>query len=197
AESEELYLVLANIDGPNLRSDKAQSILCQLAACPHIHLLASVDHVNAPLMWDQVKLGRLRWVWTNVTDPTSRYLGETAYEDSQQATTGSRLALSSLTHVFSSLPSNTRKIFLILVRHQLEQLSSKHRSYLGMAFQELVEESKEAFLVNSQLTIRAHLSEFKDHRVIIVRKGADGTEYLYIPLDSAILEEFVEQASVD
>lgn len=46
---DRLYLIIHNIDGIMLRSNKAQNILAHLATIPNIHILASVDHINAPL----------------------------------------------------------------------------------------------------------------------------------------------------
>ncbi|THU91421.1 origin recognition complex subunit 2, partial [Dendrothele bispora CBS 962.96] len=46
-----LYLIIHNIDSPQLRSQKTQSYLSSLALDPHIHIVASIDHVNAPLIW--------------------------------------------------------------------------------------------------------------------------------------------------
>lgn len=42
-------LVLNNIDGPGLRDSESQQYLARLAACSHVLMVASVDHVNAPL----------------------------------------------------------------------------------------------------------------------------------------------------
>ena len=36
-------------------------VLAQLASLPGCHLIASVDHINAPLLWDQTKLSQFRW----------------------------------------------------------------------------------------------------------------------------------------
>lgn len=46
---ESIYLLIHNIDGAMLRSNKVQDTLSRLANIPNIHLLASVDHINAPL----------------------------------------------------------------------------------------------------------------------------------------------------
>jgi len=46
---DRLYLIIHNIDGVMLRSNKAQNILASLAIIPNIHVVASVDHINAPL----------------------------------------------------------------------------------------------------------------------------------------------------
>lgn len=44
-----VYLIVHNIDGPMLRGEKTQSALGQLASLPNLHLVASIDHINAPL----------------------------------------------------------------------------------------------------------------------------------------------------
>lgn len=44
-----LYLIVHNIEGEMLRNVKSQNVLALLAAVPNIHLIASVDHINAPL----------------------------------------------------------------------------------------------------------------------------------------------------
>lgn len=46
---DRLYLLIHNIDGIMLRSNKAQNVLASLAGISNIRILASVDHINAPL----------------------------------------------------------------------------------------------------------------------------------------------------
>lgn len=46
-----LFLLIHNIDSPNFRSPKVKSQLAALASHKRIHLIASIDHVNAPLLW--------------------------------------------------------------------------------------------------------------------------------------------------
>ena len=36
-----------------LRSLPGQAVLSRLAACPTVSLLASYDHVNTPILWDE------------------------------------------------------------------------------------------------------------------------------------------------
>ena len=47
----ELYLLLHNIDAPALRTPRALGSLSLLASSPRIHLLASFDHLNTPLLF--------------------------------------------------------------------------------------------------------------------------------------------------
>ena len=46
-----LYLVVHNIDSPAMRSSKIKGVLSFLALNPNIHLVASIDRLNAPLLW--------------------------------------------------------------------------------------------------------------------------------------------------
>ncbi|RDB27623.1 Origin recognition complex subunit 2 [Hypsizygus marmoreus] len=50
-KNRHLYLVIHNIDGAPLRAPKAKSCLALLALNPRIHVVASIDHINAPLLW--------------------------------------------------------------------------------------------------------------------------------------------------
>jgi origin recognition complex subunit 2 len=51
AEVVELYIVIHNIDAPPFRAAKTRSVLSLLAHNARIHLIASIDHINAPLLW--------------------------------------------------------------------------------------------------------------------------------------------------
>ena len=50
-EGDECFIcvVIHNIDGPGLRDSDTQQYLARIAACSHIRVVASIDHVNAPL----------------------------------------------------------------------------------------------------------------------------------------------------
>lgn len=66
------------------------------------------------------------------------------------------------------------------------------QGYNGIASQDLYQRCREAFLVNSDLTLRAQLTEFRDHKLIQMKKGQDGLDYYTIPLQNVTLEEFLE-----
>jgi len=62
-----------------------------------------------------------------------------------------------------------------------------------MPFQTCYHQCREAFLVNSDLTLRTQLTEFVDHDMIRMKKGHDGVDYLLIPIEKDTLEVFVQQ----
>ncbi|NXX81176.1 ORC2 protein, partial [Urocolius indicus] len=192
--SLELYVLIHNLDSQMLRGERSQQILAQLSSLPGIYLIASIDHINAPLMWDQTKLSLYNWLWYETTT-FSPYVEETSYENSLLLQQSGSLALSSLIHVLRSLTFNARGIFRLLARYQLE--NKDNSSYPGLSFQDFYQQCREAFLVNSDLTLRAQLTEFRDHKLIRTRRGADGVEYLLIPVDDSTLTDFLEKEDED
>ncbi|CAH3177796.1 unnamed protein product [Porites lobata] len=187
--AEELFLVIHNIDGSMLRAKKTQTLLSLLAEVDNLHIIASIDHINAPLIWNHTQLGRFNWSWFDVTS-FEPYKEETSYENSLLVQHTGALALSSLVHVFRSLTPNARGIFILIAGHQLEE--KDNNSYIGMSFNSCYSKCREQFLVNSESTLKAQLIEFRDHKLITSKKGGDGVEYLYIPVDSATLKQFIE-----
>ncbi|NXM59196.1 ORC2 protein, partial [Illadopsis cleaveri] len=192
--SLELYVLIHNLDSQMLRGERSQQILAQLSSLPSIYLIASIDHINAPLMWDQAKLSLYNWLWYETTT-FNPYVEETSYENSLLVQQSGSLALSSLTHVLHSLTLNARGIFRLLAQHQLEKKDNP--SYPGLSFQDFYQQCREAFLVNSDLTLRAQLTEFRDHKLIRTKRGADGVEYLLIPVDESTLADFLEKEDED
>ncbi|XP_035392974.1 origin recognition complex subunit 2 isoform X2 [Cygnus atratus] len=192
--SLELYVLIHNLDSQMLRGERSQQILAQLSSLPSVYLIASIDHINAPLMWDQAKQSLYNWLWYETTT-FSPYVEETSYENSLLVQQSGSLALSSLMHVLRSLTLNARGIFRLLAQYQLE--NKDNPSYPGLSFQDFYQQCREAFLVNSDLTLRAQLTEFRDHKLIRTKRGADGVEYLLIPVDDNTLTDFLEKEDED
>uniref|UniRef100_A0A2K5K066 Origin recognition complex subunit 2 n=1 Tax=Colobus angolensis palliatus TaxID=336983 RepID=A0A2K5K066_COLAP len=188
--SLELFLLIHNLDSQMLRGEKSQQIIGQLSSLHNIYLIASIDHLNAPLMWDHAKQSLFNWLWYETTT-YSPYTEETSYENSLLVKQSGSLPLNSLTHVLRSLTPNARGIFRLLIKYQLD--NQDNPSYTGLSFQDFYQQCREAFLVNSELTLRAQLTEFRDHKLIRTKKGTDGVEYLLIPVDNGTLTDFLEK----
>ncbi|XP_044761299.1 origin recognition complex subunit 2 isoform X2 [Coccinella septempunctata] len=185
-----LYLIVHNIDGEVLRNSKTQNVLARLACIDNIHLIASTDHINGPLMWDHSKLDKFNYTWWDMTSFLP-YIEETSFESSMMIQKGGEFALSSLRNVFLSLTKNSRGIYLLMVKHQLK--NSKNQLYQGFAFKDLYSSCRETFLVSSDLALRAQLTEFIDHKMVKIKRSADGVENLVIPISNALLEKFLNE----
>ena len=204
--NETIYLVIHNIDGLALRSEKAQSVIASLASRRKIKLVASIDHINGPLLWDSAKMSKLNFIWFDATNFLP-YSEETMNENSLFARRGAcgnmqQMALNSLARVFESLTPNAKEIYITIAKYQMnavKQLESEESTmYQGISFKDLYQKCRKSFLVNSDLTLRAQLTEFRDHKLIKERKGLDdGIDYLVIPLKNNTLAEFLEQHDIE
>lgn len=47
--SEHIYVLIHNLDGIELQNNKAQHILSRICSLKNVHLIASIDRVNAAL----------------------------------------------------------------------------------------------------------------------------------------------------
>ncbi len=187
AKPKDIFLIIHNIDGLSLRSVSAQTCLSSLAQSQCIHILASIDHINAPLMWDQKLLSHYNWLWFD-TSTFKPYTQEGAYEKSLLV---EQSGLNSLVHVMQGLTPNARGIFRLLAKYQLDKKNSSE-VYLGIPFDDCYLKCREKFLVNSDLTLRTQLTEFHDHK-LMKSHPIDGVEYLMIYVEDSILTQFIEQ----
>lgn len=184
---KDIFLIIHNIDGFSLRNSSAQMCLSSLAQSPSIHIVASIDHINAPLIWDQKLLSHYNWLWFD-TSTFEPYTQEGAYENSLLVQPS---GLNSMIHIMQGLTFNARGIFRLLAKYQLDKKSSTE-VYLGMPFEDYYLKCREEFLVNSELTLRTLLTEFHDHKLVKSCR-ADGVEYMMISVEDSILTEFMEQ----
>ncbi|THH05398.1 hypothetical protein EW145_g4826 [Phellinidium pouzarii] len=92
-----LFIVIHNIDSAAFRTERARSCLASLASHPSIHLISSVDHIMAPMLFSttdnfgrsdlnaynidrKLPSGGFSWVWHDLTT-MQPYDFELAYAD--------------------------------------------------------------------------------------------------------------------
>ncbi|KAI8146798.1 origin recognition complex subunit 2-domain-containing protein [Fennellomyces sp. T-0311] len=197
---DRLYLIVHNIDGNTLRNERAQMALSILADSPNIHLIATVDHINAGLLWDNVKTSRFNWLWHDATT-FDDYLVETSFENSLLMRSGELGGARGIQYVLRSLTSNGRGVFRVLAEHQLMEMeiegneTGKGNESVGLPYHRYYDACRESFLVSSDTTLRSLLTEFIDHKIIHSRRSSDGTEIFFIPLDKSSLCNILEEVS--
>ncbi|XP_074322069.1 origin of replication complex subunit 2-like [Apium graveolens] len=114
-----ICVVIHNIDGPGLRDADNQQYLARIAACSHVHMVASIDNVNAPLLWDRKMVHtQFSWCWYHV--PTfSPYKVEGTFFPLILAYGGTTQTDKTATIVLQSLTPNAQSVFKVLTEHQL------------------------------------------------------------------------------
>ncbi|KAJ7598620.1 origin recognition complex, subunit 2 [Mycena floridula] len=149
SSARHLYIIIHNIDALPLRAAKAKACLSQLAMNPHIHIIASVDHINSPLLWttseitarksDADRSSSIRgysWLWHDLTT-LAPYDRELAYADKtsingvqgrkQRDAAGAGVGMLSeaaAMHVLVSVTQKARKLFKMMATAQVEAMEA-------------------------------------------------------------------------
>ncbi|KAJ7627515.1 origin recognition complex, subunit 2 [Mycena polygramma] len=149
-----LYLVIHNIDAFFVRTPKAKACLSLLALHPHIHLIASVDHLNSPLLWSSseafarkdglVAPGKTpprgyAWLWHDLTT-LAPYDFELSFADRTSVTgahsrskqradaaalpTGTAMSETAAKHVLAAVNERAQKLFKLMGERQLESIDA-------------------------------------------------------------------------
>ncbi|KAF8579816.1 ORC2-domain-containing protein [Ramaria rubella] len=141
--SQPLFLIIHNIDSPALRTPKAKTPLSLLALNPRIHIAASIDHINAQMIWstteastrkhvyleelgDQASIPPTRgfaWAWHDMTT-MQPYDAELAHVDPNIISNkGHKTALaeramseSAAQHILASVNVKAKKLFVLLAK---------------------------------------------------------------------------------
>uniref|UniRef100_A0A0D9VUQ7 Origin recognition complex subunit 2 n=1 Tax=Leersia perrieri TaxID=77586 RepID=A0A0D9VUQ7_9ORYZ len=169
---ENVCLLIHNIDGPALRDAESQQYLAQVSCCPQVHVVASVDHVNAPLLWDKKMVHtQFKWSWYHV--PTfAPYKVEGVFYPLILASGGHAQTTKTALVVLQSLTPNAQSVFRVCMS--------------AVCIPNVVS-------VFFQVTLNSHLTEFKDHDLIKIRKHSEGQDCLHIPLVSDALEKLLQE----
>ncbi|KAL8772643.1 MAG: hypothetical protein Q9209_002304 [Squamulea sp. 1 TL-2023] len=121
-----LYLLINSLDAPPLRRSPIPTLLAQLSASPHIHLLATCDTPNFPLLWDTNLRDQYNWLFHDTTTFIS-YAGaeiEDVVEEVNElmGRSGRRIkGKEGVGFVLKSLPENARALFRVLIAELLSQ----------------------------------------------------------------------------
>jgi len=144
-------------------------------------------------LWSTTESNAYKWLWFNAPTYES-YTIEKAFSTGLSMLSGSSkswhqsLTYSSVKHVYDSLTSNAQKVFLLILGYYVERDAAN----TGFAFSDCYSLCREEFLVTSELTLRAQISEFKDHKLLKCKKGADGGEVIVVCIDKSIAQKFIE-----
>eukprot|EP00854_Cymbomonas_tetramitiformis_P006021 gene6021-7235_t len=176
-----------------LHVSQAQYLLAELSRLPGVHLVASLDHVNAPLLWDRHTTALFNWVWHHV--PTfSPYTLETLYMAPVLGKQTEQRHVRGAATVLNSLTTNARGIFSLLAELLQASASTDNAGiFLGLPFEALYTKCREKFLASSEGSLKGHLTEFCDHDLVKRKRSPDGQELLTIPMTSETLAELLAE----
>lgn len=195
------YLLFINsLDAPPLRRSPSPSLLAQLAASPHIHLLATCDTPNFPLLWDTNVRDQYNFLFHDTTtlesyspveigsviDDVNELLGRNGRSVKGKEGVG---------FVLRSLPENARSLYRVLIAELLAAMDEEGGGEGGVEYKVLYQKVVEEFICSNEMGFRQLLKEFYDHQMVVSRRDGSGAELLGVPWRreemEAILEDLV------
>jgi len=209
--AQPLALLVHSLDSPVLRLPKNQQILSTLASNKYITIIASVDHVNAPLLFDSLRSSRYNFLWHDATTfqpyRTELSFDTTTFLAGGTSATSSVGGLAGIKAVLTNLTFNARAFYKLLLQHQLPLHAENNESGTqeqGITFPQLRQLcAKKILPLANPATLRGLLGEFFDHGLVVRNdgRGSGGTtgskgkgagEVLFAPFGKNVISEVLE-----
>lgn len=164
-----LTLMIHNLDGESIRTERAQVLIARLCAHPKISLVATIDHLRAPLLWDAARASQFNFLWHDATT-FAPYAVESSIDESLALIGGSGRAggTRGVKFVLASLPMNAKSLFRVLVSHQLEAMmddpaggqGAGTNEEWGVEYRVLYQKAVEEFICSNDMAFRTLLKEY-------------------------------------
>lgn len=206
-----VMVVVHNIDGELFRDDMVQQLMAHLALLPHVWLVLTTDHLNAPVLWDMEKLALFRFAWHDVST-FEPYMAETLVGDVLASSKSNKFVGSKGAHyVLLLLTDNARRLYQVLLGFQLGAMekgalakggATKVAASLrgtvrhGVLLKTLYLRCVEEFIANNELNFRTMLTEFVEHKMCRLVKDKGGEEIVFVPFNYDEMMKLREQPAV-
>ncbi|KAK0453156.1 origin recognition complex, subunit 2 [Armillaria borealis] len=224
SQKRSLFIIIHNIDSPSLRATKSKACLALLASNPRIHVVASVDHINAPLIWSSSEAssrgdGGFTWLWHDMTT-LAPYDFELAYADRSSisgahggrkqrdvgglgAQNPANMSETAAAHVLASVTQKAKKLFVLMAQKQLDAveeaggLPGNDMQPFAIGYGMLFNAARDEFIATNDTALRSLLGEFRDHNLILCEQSTSATEMLWIPLRKERLANVLHSIQVE
>lgn len=159
-----ITLIIHSLDGESLRHERQQSLLSRLASHPRISLVASIDHIKAPLLWDSAKVSQFNFLWHDATTFEPYSSVEASVEELlYMGGSGRAGGTKGVKYVLASLPQNAKELYRILVSHQLQAMEDdgggEGGEMYGVEYKVLYQMGVEEFICSNDMAFRTLLKE--------------------------------------
>ena len=194
------HIFINSLDALPLRRYPTPALLAQLAANPHIHLFATCDTPNFPLLWDTKLRDQYNLLFHDTTtfesyapieipsviDDLNELLGRSGRSVKGKDGVG---------FVLRSLPENARNLYRVLIAELLAAMDEDGGGgggEGGMEYKVLYQKVVEEFICSNEMGFRQLLKEFHDHQMVVSRRDGGGAEMLGVPWRREEMEVILE-----
>lgn len=200
-----LYIVVHELDGESLRHPECQRILATLASCASVSIIASINSLNAPLLWPLHLLGKLNFAFHHVPTFKNVDLGTFSHSSSRKRHQGPR---QSIDIILASVTHRHREIFQVVCRLVKETLAQEGKKNSGadsslassstssarssterivVPMRVLLGECRKNLMVKSQVELNTMLKELNDHEVLLL---SSDEQSVFVNVAMEIIEQF-------
>lgn len=113
-----LFMIIHSLDSKILSGRSTMDALLELANRPDIHLIASVDHINSPLLWSAQQTQAINWIWHKVTT-LEPYVAELAARGADKKSQTILPSGEGLRYLLMSLTPRHLELLQVLAHYQL------------------------------------------------------------------------------
>jgi origin recognition complex subunit 2 len=182
---QEITLIIHSLDRLPLRRPTTQTILARLSSHPQIHLIASADHPNFPLLWDSSLRSTYNFLFHDCTtfQPYSAEIDVVDEVHELLGRSGRRVGgKEGVSFVLKSLPENAKNLFRVLIGEQLAGMDDNSGALFnndeddnddepqrgdvrsntepGVEYRVLYQKAVEEFICSNEMNFRTLLKEF-------------------------------------
>lgn len=201
-----LVIIVHNLDGPTVRKDSFQTMLCYLALIRQVAIIGSTDHIYAPILWDNFKAQNYNFVFHDVTN-YEPFTVESSFRDVMKMSKNDTASgAEGAKYVLQSLTVNSKKMYKLLVETQVSNMEKSSgtkgkvaptkRSVpnMGIEFKQLLHLCAAEFIASSELSLRSMLTEFVEHKMACLSKNPAGTEHVWVPYNYSEMTKLLSVA---
>ncbi|AEY98849.1 FAGR028Cp [Eremothecium gossypii FDAG1] len=201
----QMVVLVHNLDGPMLRKDPFQQMLSSLARIRQIAIVASVDHIHAPLLWDSLRAQLYNFVFHDVTN-YEPYAIEAAFQESVRLNRSELQAgsIDAARYVLASLTANSKRLFRLLLETVVANMQSAKRIKLtnsrragisfGVPFSAFYQACAAQFVASNEMSLRSMLREFVEHKMAHLAKDKAGQEIVYVNYSFGEMQKLLSDA---
>lgn len=220
--SKRLLLLIFNLDGMYARQEKFQEFYFSLAASAKslgIRLLATMDHIQAPILWSSALIDKSQWLFHDLTTfiPYTKELYSLEAMLKGVATHGKNslvTQMSAAMTVLTNLTISSRRIYSLFIRHCFDYYKASFKDSsssvnstteideaTGLSFHQYFSLARDQFLASSETAFRTQLREFLDHKLLAnklhngrhsSKANNDETDFFFLPFPPSSWQDILD-----
>ncbi|EHN03728.1 Orc2p [Saccharomyces cerevisiae x Saccharomyces kudriavzevii VIN7] len=195
-----LILVVHNLDGPSIRKNTFQTMLSYLSVIRQIAIVASTDHIYAPLLWDNMKAQNYNFVFHDISNYEPSTIESTFQDVMKMGKSDTSSGAEGAKYVLQSLTVNSKKMYKLLIETQMQNMGNlsattgpkRGTQRTGVELKLFNHLCAADFIASNEIALRSMLREFIEHKMANITKNNSGVEIIWVPYTYAELEKLVE-----